>query len=115
MRSGPLIPLYAEKPTGFDNSSFIGESSKTNTTIPSGTSFVTGLVGAALACHIRRKNDPDKPEIAARLRKETTLTLKQITGRLNLGTSKGCQYALHKWMRRGTVGALTACQMRIFE
>ena len=47
----------------------------------------------------RRKNDPLKLAIAARLRKETTLTLKAIAARVHLGTSKGANTNLHKWMR----------------
>ena len=47
----------------------------------------------------RRKNDPLKLAIAARLRKETTLTLKAIAARVHLGTSKGANANLHKWMR----------------
>jgi hypothetical protein len=34
----------------------------------------------------RRKNDPVKPAIAARLRKETTLSIKSIATRGQLGT-----------------------------
>ena len=48
---------------------------------------------------IRRKSDPAKLAIAARLRKETTLTLKAIAERLHLGTSKSANARLHKWMR----------------
>jgi hypothetical protein len=48
----------------------------------------------------RRKNDPDKLAIAARLRRETTLTLKAIAARVRLGTSKSANARLHKWMRK---------------
>ena len=37
----------------------------------------------------RRERDPGKLRIALRLRKETTLSVKQIAARLNLGTP-GC-------------------------
>jgi len=50
----------------------------------------------------RRKNDPDKLEIAARLRRETTLSVKDIATRIHLGTSKGANANLHKYMRRGS-------------
>jgi hypothetical protein len=36
----------------------------------------------------RREHDPDKLEIGARLRRETTLTIKAIAARVCLGTSK---------------------------
>ncbi len=48
---------------------------------------------------VRRKSDPLKLAIAARLRRETTLTLKAIAARVQLGTSKGANTNLHKWMR----------------
>jgi REP element-mobilizing transposase RayT len=47
----------------------------------------------------RRKNDPDKLAVAARLRKETTLSIKEIAIRVRLGTSKGANANLHKWMQ----------------
>jgi REP element-mobilizing transposase RayT len=47
----------------------------------------------------RRKNDPDKLEIAARLRRETTLSVKDIAARVHLGTSKGANANLHKHLR----------------
>jgi len=50
----------------------------------------------------RRKNDPDKLEIAARLRRETTLTIKEIVARMHLGSSKGANSNLHKHMQRRT-------------
>ena len=42
----------------------------------------------------RRKHDPGKLRIAARLRKETTLTVKQIAERLHLGTPKSASFRL---------------------
>jgi putative transposase len=48
----------------------------------------------------RRKNDAEKLEIAARLRKETTLTVKEIARRVNLGSSKSANANLHRWMQR---------------
>ena len=47
----------------------------------------------------RRKSDPAKLAMAARLRQETTLTIKAIAARLHLGTSKSANSRLHGWMR----------------
>ena len=47
----------------------------------------------------RRKSDPLKLAVAARLRRETTLTLKEIAGRVHLGTSKSANARLHQWMK----------------
>jgi putative transposase len=47
---------------------------------------------------IRRKGDPDKLSIGARLRKETTLTIKEIGDRLHLGTAQSASTNLHNWM-----------------
>jgi len=47
---------------------------------------------------IRRKSDPDKLAIAARLRRETTLSIKTIAARVELGTSKSANARLHAWM-----------------
>jgi hypothetical protein len=48
----------------------------------------------------RRKNDPAKLEIAARLRRETTLSIKAIAARVHLGTSKSANMKLHSHMTR---------------
>ncbi len=48
---------------------------------------------------IRRRNDPVKLEVAARLRRETTLSLKAIAARVHLGTSKSANAKLHQHMR----------------
>ena len=45
----------------------------------------------------RRKSDPDKLAIAARLRKETTLTIKSIAAKAQLGTPKSANARLHGW------------------
>ena len=50
----------------------------------------------------RRKGDPEKLGLAARLRRETTLTLKAIAARVGLGTSKSANARLHQWMRQST-------------
>jgi hypothetical protein len=47
----------------------------------------------------RRKSDPAKLALAARLRRETTLTLRAIAARVHLGTSKSANARLHEWMR----------------
>ena len=48
---------------------------------------------------LRRKSDPGKLAIAARLRKETTLSIKNLAARVHLGTSRAANSNLHKWMR----------------
>ena len=47
----------------------------------------------------RRKNDPGKLRIAARLRRETILSLKSIATRVGLGSSKSANAKLHTWMQ----------------
>ncbi len=56
-----------------------------------------GWTGADLAA--RRKSDPDKLAISARLRRETTLPIKSIATPVHLGTSKSANARLHAWMR----------------
>ena len=48
----------------------------------------------------RRKNDPVKLDLAARLRRETTLSIKAIAARVHLGTSKSANAKLHQHLRR---------------
>jgi hypothetical protein len=43
----------------------------------------------------RRRSDPGKLASAARLRSETTLPIKWITGRRQMGTAKGAKSVLH--------------------
>ena len=50
----------------------------------------------------RRKRDPDKLAVAARLRRETTLTLRAIAARVHLGTSRSANARLHQWLRGAT-------------
>ena len=50
----------------------------------------------------RRKNDPDKLEIAARLRRETTLSVQDIATRTHLRTSKGANRNLYNHTGRGS-------------
>jgi hypothetical protein len=49
----------------------------------------------------RRKSDPGKFRIAARLRRETILSLKSIAPRVGLGSSKSANARLHTWMQAG--------------
>ena len=51
-----------------------------------------------LACGL--KNDPRKLAIAVRLRKETTLPIKWIAARLQMGTTKSARSMLHRWMQQ---------------
>jgi hypothetical protein len=55
----------------------------------------------------RRKSDPVKLVLAARLRNETTLTVKEIAGRLHLGKPKWAKSNLQKWLR-GNASAVPA-------
>ena len=47
----------------------------------------------------RRKSDPGKLRIAARLRRETILSLQSIARRVGLGSSKSANPKLHTWMQ----------------
>lgn len=51
----------------------------------------------------RRKSDPGKLAIAARLRRETTLSLKAIAAKVQLGTSRSANARLHAWMSANAV------------
>jgi len=46
----------------------------------------------------RPKGDLEKMALAARLRRETTLTIQQIAQRVHLGTSRSANARLHAWM-----------------
>jgi REP element-mobilizing transposase RayT len=48
----------------------------------------------------RAKSHPAKLALAARLRQETTLSVKEIAGRLNLGKLKGARTNLHKFLNQ---------------
>lgn len=52
---------------------------------------------------VRRKNDPVKLEMAARLRRETTLSTKAIALRIHLASSKAANRSLHRYLRAGGV------------
>jgi hypothetical protein len=47
-----------------------------------------------------RKSDAAKLALAARLRRETTLTVGWIANRLHLGTRKSAAVKLHRWSNR---------------
>ena len=57
--------------------------------------------GMALMHSLNPAGDADKMAIAARLRKETTLTVKAIAARVHLGTSKSANARLHAWLGNG--------------
>ena len=57
---------------------------------------------------VRPKKDAVKLEIAARLRRETTLSTTAIATRVHLGSSKAANRSLHSYMRGG--GAASAGQ-----
>jgi putative transposase len=59
----------------------------------------------------RRKSDPAKLRIASRLRRETTLPIKAIAGRLQMGTSKSANARLHGFMRNGHSSSATQAQL----
>ena len=48
----------------------------------------------------RQKSDPTKLALAVRLRQETTLSVKPIAERLQLGKPKGARTNLHKFINR---------------
>jgi hypothetical protein len=54
-----------------------------------------------------------KLEIAARLRRETTLPIKSIAQRVSLGTSKSASARLHSHMKRGHATAADQRQLGI--
>ena len=49
---------------------------------------------------LRRKGDPAKLALAGRLRKETTLSIRDIAARVGLGTSRSANARLHRWLRQ---------------
>ena len=53
-----------------------------------------------LAAH--RKRDPSKMAMAARLRRETTLTVRRIAEKLQLGRPEGARANLHRWLKQST-------------
>jgi hypothetical protein len=77
---------------------------------PAGRSIrgeLTRLAWAASDLADRRKSDPAKLKLAARLRTETTLTIKAIARLLYLGTSKSANIRLHEWLAKSAASAPT--------
>jgi hypothetical protein len=62
---------------------------------------------------VRPKNDAVKLEIAARLRRETTLSTKAIAARMHLGSSKAANRSSHSSMRGGAVASAGQGQLAI--
>jgi hypothetical protein len=52
----------------------------------------------------RARNDRGKLAIVVRLRRETTLTIRAITARVNLGTYNTANARLHRAMKEGAAG-----------
>jgi hypothetical protein len=61
----------------------------------------------------RRKSDAVKLEIAARLRRETTLSTKAIAARVHLGSSKAANRSLHRYMHGGAAARAGQGQLGI--
>jgi hypothetical protein len=61
----------------------------------------------------RRKSDAVTLEMAARLRRETTLSIKLIAARMHLGSSKAANRSLHCYMRRGGLASAGQRQLAI--
>lgn len=62
---------------------------------------------------LRRKRDPDKLQIAMRLRKETTLSVKDIAARLQLGTPGSASVCLLAALDKAPGGVLTQGRLGI--
>ncbi len=78
----------------------------------------TGSAGNTLrwdpgALVTRRKSDPARLAMAARLRIETTLSIKAIAARVHLGTSKSANARLHQWMSQSAPSASAQSQLGI--
>jgi hypothetical protein len=67
----------------------------------------------------RRRSDPAKLAIAARLRSETTLPIKWIAARVQVGTAKGAKPVLHHLAQsqgqRKAASALEPCAQLEFQ
>jgi len=61
----------------------------------------------------RHKSDPAKLAIAARLRQETTLSVKTIAARMHLGTSKSANARLHHWMHHSLPATSPTAQTQL--
>jgi hypothetical protein len=63
-------------------------------------------------CLMRSKSDPDKLAIPTRLRRETTLPIREIAARVQLGWSKSANARLHEWVRQSQPQQLANSQQR---
>jgi hypothetical protein len=67
----------------------------------------------------RRHSDPDKLAVAARLQSETTLPIKWVAARVQIGTAKGANSVLHHLAQsqdqRKTARALEPCTQLEFQ
>ena len=61
----------------------------------------------------RRKRDPGKLQIGVRLRKETTLSVKEIAARLHLGTPGSASVCLLTAMSKAQPGNFTQGRLEI--
>jgi hypothetical protein len=61
----------------------------------------------------RRKQDPVKLELAARLRRETTLSIRAMAARVQLGSSKAANRSLHAHRREAAEGSPSQQQFGI--
>jgi len=52
----------------------------------------------------QRKSHPSKLALGARLRRETTLSVKRIAERLHLGKPEGARANLHRWLKQPAAG-----------
>ncbi len=59
------------------------------------------------------QDDPVKLELAARLRRETTLSTKAIAERVHFGSSKAVSRSLHCYMNRSAAGGAGQGQLRL--
>jgi hypothetical protein len=59
----------------------------------------TGLRWTESDLKKKSKSDPAKLALAARLRRETTLTLRWVATRLRLGSWKSASAKLHRWKK----------------
>jgi hypothetical protein len=63
----------------------------------------------------RHRSDPGKLAIAARLRKETTLPVKWIAARVQIGTTKGAKAVLHHLAHARTPRQRESCAQLEFQ
>jgi hypothetical protein len=55
---------------------------------------------------IQRENASGEWDLAARLRRETTMTVKWMVARVSLGMSKSANGKLHEWMKQRDAASL---------